>query len=944
MGPGRTSCYFTPPALSLTPLYYWQIVPTNPTGNASSCPIWSFTTSPVGGVQIGNEDIDYNDLPIYPEYSYSYSQTLYLQSEINITDKSISKIYYQWSGGTGGDKCKDWVVYMGHTSKTSFTNEADWVPFDDLIEVFNGEVTLPEEPGWIEIWLDYPFPYNNADNLVIAVDENTDDWESGIYFYGSETPVNRGLLLYDDYSNPDPASSASADDIIAGIANIRLLFEDEPACPVPHSLAFANVTDVSAELSWTSEQEFFDVEVIPANQSPTGIPTATNVTTPYVVSGLFSATNYRFYVRANCDANGYSNWRESGIFTTNMCDLENRCNYYVNLSDQAGDGWNGTTIDFVQNGYVVETAGPNFLEGSTYGPVYIPVCSGIQTDLVVANTGNNPQDVKLQLFDTYGALIYTLDFGSTLTEGDILFTFTSACYFADDDYIGLTDSYWSNPNNWASGVVPGYNTSVNILSPKNVIVDLPDAICRKLTIQNGGRITIDPGMSLTVLNKLTNLGDEPGLIIRSDASGTGSLMHPDYGVKATFQRYLEAADWENSEDGWHYISSPVNNAPIAYEWTPSEAGDGYDFYLWNSGTATWLNQKDPDNDITFFERAVGYCVAYQQTKTQAFSGELFIGDHSSNIPITVNSWIPLGNPYPCALRWNTSYYMLDGYADIAKVWNRQNKSYDDILPYDIIPATNGFMAFGQSIGTLVNLQMNIPSNARIISTTPFYKSGSIKKGIFLNVRDTEGYSIQKSFIIENENATNIFSLKCDSKFLSGYAPQFYSIKSGEQLSTYAVDDITRGHEIHFGFEKNQSDNFELVFEKGKSIATPAVYVTDLKTGTTQNLSQQPVYTFTSTNVDNPDRFVISFGNVGNDDTNDTVTTPRIWHSGNELFVQSTNDYQLIEVFDIQGRLLIRQNFEATDIQIIRLNQPNGIYFVKLSGKHGVFNHKIILCK
>lgn len=205
--------------------YYWQIIPFNEVGNAVECPIWSFKTAPAGGVQIGRGDVDYLDQPINPEYNYSYTQAIYLQNEINISGKQITKIYYQWSGGTGGEACRDWEIFIGHTSKTAFASESDWMPVTQMTKVFDGEVILPEISGWVLIELDVPFPYNNSDNLIIAAHENTPGYSSGVFFYGTDIDTNRSLVFYDDDLDPDPESPPDADYMHMGIANIRLQLE-----------------------------------------------------------------------------------------------------------------------------------------------------------------------------------------------------------------------------------------------------------------------------------------------------------------------------------------------------------------------------------------------------------------------------------------------------------------------------------------------------------------------------------------------------------------------------------------------------------------------------------------------------------------------------------------------------------------------------------------------
>jgi hypothetical protein len=93
-----------------------------------------------------------------------------------------------------------------------------------MTKVFDGEVILPVAAGWVAIDLDVPFPYNNTDNLVIAVHEYTPGYESGIYFLGTDTDTQRSLVFYDDDLNPDPASPPTADFVHMGVANIRMHF------------------------------------------------------------------------------------------------------------------------------------------------------------------------------------------------------------------------------------------------------------------------------------------------------------------------------------------------------------------------------------------------------------------------------------------------------------------------------------------------------------------------------------------------------------------------------------------------------------------------------------------------------------------------------------------------------------------------------------------------
>ncbi len=67
---------------------------------------------------------------------------------------------------------------------------------------------------------------------------------------------------------------------------------------------------------------------------------------------------------------------------------------------------------------------------------------------------------------------------------------------------------------------------------------------------------------MTVSNTLTNNQSAADLVIASDANGNGSLIvNGTVTGSATVQRYIAA--YSASTNGWHEISSPVNNMAIA---------------------------------------------------------------------------------------------------------------------------------------------------------------------------------------------------------------------------------------------------------------------------------------------------------------------------------------------------------------------------------------------
>lgn len=157
-------------------------------------------------VEIGTDTYTGQALPMDPYYRYSYSQSIFLQSEINQSG-DITKLRYNYNGNEA--QTHDIVVYMGHTSETEFASTSSWIDVSTLTEVYRGPYDVTTTAGLHEIILTTPFAYDNTRNLVIAFDENEYEWGSGSSeFYCTTAPGSAymSIVFCDDSSNPDPAS------------------------------------------------------------------------------------------------------------------------------------------------------------------------------------------------------------------------------------------------------------------------------------------------------------------------------------------------------------------------------------------------------------------------------------------------------------------------------------------------------------------------------------------------------------------------------------------------------------------------------------------------------------------------------------------------------------------------------------------------------------------
>ncbi len=90
------------------------------------------------------------------------------------------------------------------------------------------------------------------------------------------------------------------------------------ACAAPSDQSASNITETTADLSWTENgiATEWDLEIVDAGTTPTGTPNVnTTMDNPYTATGLTAGTSYDFYVRANCGVDA-SDWAGPFNFVT----------------------------------------------------------------------------------------------------------------------------------------------------------------------------------------------------------------------------------------------------------------------------------------------------------------------------------------------------------------------------------------------------------------------------------------------------------------------------------------------------------------------------------------------------------------------------------------------------------------------------------------------------
>jgi len=516
-------------------------------------------------------------------------------------------------------------------------------------------------------------------------------------------------------------------------------------------------------------------------------------------------------------------------------------------------------------------------------------------------------------------------------------------------WTGATSSDWALNTNWSPNYIPDAVSNVTIPDMANdPVISAATASCRNLNIAPTAKLELSVTGKLTVAGTTNNSAGASGLIIKSDASGTGSLIQNTPGVAATAERYINA--WGDALHGWHFLSSPVAGQLIQPEFVENPPAAHTDFYSWDENSNTWINTKanngtwNPAFESTF-TTGKGYLVAYQNTVTKNFSGNLNVTDVpvtgiTNNLSSDNHGWNLLGNPFSSALKWNDGNWSLStGIAGTAKIWDEASASYIDIAANGTIPAMNGFMVQLEDPNTTGTL--TIPAVSRIHSSQNWYKSG--EGIILLTAADLENNTAQQSIISMNELATDAYDSPYDSRFLPGYAPKFFSLVDTKSLSTNTLPDLSDARSVEMGFEKTNSSSYSISLSLEKMYPNLKVYLTDKKENQVVDLTVNPTYAFSAADGDDINRFRIHFKDATSVPENNAIASVRVYSLHGQIHIQSEmNISGKVTVTDLSGRTVAGRQMSQENNCMINMNGKQGIFLVSIASADGTFVQKVAL--
>lgn len=204
-------------------------------------------------IKLGAGSTDVGNAPVGNAFR-SYSQQIYTKQEINADAAgNITGLKFYVAPSANMGYAAQWDIYLGHTTKTTFAANDNWIPTGPMIKVYSG--TVANTNGVIDIIFTTPFPYDNAQNLVIGVHQKMFNDIPPNQFFVYSTTEGGGIFTNSPVYSGDPSTSSNGTPLpYKSVVSLQGLVPSVlPVCPaVSYPVNNAILLPTSPVITWAA--------------------------------------------------------------------------------------------------------------------------------------------------------------------------------------------------------------------------------------------------------------------------------------------------------------------------------------------------------------------------------------------------------------------------------------------------------------------------------------------------------------------------------------------------------------------------------------------------------------------------------------------------------------------------------------------------------------------
>lgn len=298
--------------------------------------------------------------------------------------------------------------------------------------VYEGALDGTGETMTIDFTSSYTY---GGGNLLVGVYQTVKGGYKSASFYGV-TAAGASITGY-SYSSLDGIAATARDFIPKTTFAYTGGSFDGVLKPTGLKVSYEGGTE--ATISWSSEEEVFDIDV-------NGTVTE-NVENPTTLTGLEYATVYTVKVRAK-RGEEMSDWSNPVTFNTDISD--DMCQIMLVLTDSYGDGWNGNAIQItdVLSGIVIGTYANENLDGA----------NGEETQTIYVDVPNG-RDIRFTW--VAGSYVTETSYAAYDINEEVIFSGSGEALPTTTWHVNCAASPWRSPADLAASEITAFSATLS---------------------------------------------------------------------------------------------------------------------------------------------------------------------------------------------------------------------------------------------------------------------------------------------------------------------------------------------------------------------------------------------------------------------------------------------------------------------------------------------------
>ena len=258
--------------------------------------------------------------PVNNFYKYTLSETIIDSAEL-VGIGEISAIAYSYAYSTASTDKTNVTIWLQPTDKSVFTSSTDLVLLDTTIavQVYTGNLNCSQ--GWNYFAFDTTYTWNGYGNLLVIVDDNSNDYNGSAYTFNSSACTEyKTLVWYSDTYDADPTSNtySGTKAYYQYRPTMKLMSCNAAPCVTPD---FDSVMPAETALSFTvaNDGNSVTIEAVATTEpwtdslAATLTPVTGSSTDVITINGLAENTPYTLAIRSVCGSGRYSDWTTSSV-------------------------------------------------------------------------------------------------------------------------------------------------------------------------------------------------------------------------------------------------------------------------------------------------------------------------------------------------------------------------------------------------------------------------------------------------------------------------------------------------------------------------------------------------------------------------------------------------------------------------------------------------------